>query len=62
MSSCFADSPAFNEGLPVLREKYGMNVEYLQVPNDGSDTNTKIIADHLKEKSAGDPRKWILVG
>jgi len=62
MSSCFADSPAFNEGLPVLREKYGMNVEYLQVPNDGSDTNAKVVADFLKEKSAGDPRKWILVG
>ncbi|MFN0106064.1 MAG: LssY C-terminal domain-containing protein [Bryobacteraceae bacterium] len=62
MSSCFADSPAFNEGLPVLREKYGMNVEYLQVPNDGSETNAKIIAEFLKEKSQGDARKWILVG
>jgi len=62
MSSCFADSPAFNEGLPVLRDKYGINVEYLQVPNDGSDTNAKMIADHLKEKSKGDARKWILVG
>ena len=62
MSSCFADSPAFNEGLPVLRDKYGLNVEYLQVPNDGSDTNAKVIADFLKEKSAGDARKWILVG
>jgi hypothetical protein len=62
MSSCFADSPAFNEGLPVLREKYGMNVEYLQVPNDGSDTNAKVIADFLREKSRGDTRKWILVG
>lgn len=62
MSSCFADSPAFNEGLPVLREKYGIDVEYLQVPNDGSDTNAKIIADHLTEKSKGDARKWILVG
>lgn len=62
MSSCFADSPAFNEGLPVLRDQYGINVEYLQVPNDGSDTNAKIIADYLKEKSPGDPRKWILVG
>lgn len=62
MSSCFADSPAFNEGLPVLREKYGLNVEYFQVPNDGSDTNAKLIADYLKEKSKGDARKWILVG
>ncbi len=62
MSSCFADSPAFNEGLPVLRDKYGLNVEYLQVPNDGSDSNSKIIADFLREKSKGDPRKWILVG
>jgi len=62
MSSCFADSPAFNEGLPVLREKYGMNVEYLQVPNDGSDTNAKVISDFIKEKSVGDSRKWILVG
>lgn len=62
MSSCFADSPAFNEGLPVLRDKYGLNVEYLQVPNDGSDSNAKVVADFLKEKAAGDPRKWILVG
>ena len=62
MSSCFADSPAFNEGLPVLRDKYGMNVEYLQVPNDASETNAKIIADHVKEKSKDDARKWILVG
>lgn len=62
MSSCFADTPAFEEALPVLREKYGINVEYLQVPNDSSETNAKIIADFLKEKSQGDPRKWILVG
>jgi pimeloyl-ACP methyl ester carboxylesterase len=62
MSSCFADSPAFNEGLPVLREKYGINVEYLQVPNDASETNAKVIADFMKEKSQGDPKKWILVG
>jgi hypothetical protein len=62
MSSCFADSPAFHEGLPVLREKYGLNVEYFQVPNDGSDTNAKLIADFVNEKSAGDARKWILVG
>ena len=62
MSSCFADSPAFNEGLPVLRDKYGINVEYLQVPNDGSETNAKVIADFLREKSKGDARKWILVG
>jgi hypothetical protein len=62
MSSCFADSPAFNEGLPVLRDKYGINVEYLQVPNDGSESNSKMIADFLREKSKGDARKWILVG
>ncbi|MBM3782830.1 MAG: hypothetical protein FJW30_00650 [Acidobacteria bacterium] len=62
MSSCFADSPAFNEGLPVLREKYGLNVEYLQVPNDASELNAKMIADFLLEKSKGDARKWILVG
>jgi hypothetical protein len=62
MSSCFADSPAFNEGLPVLRDKYGVNVEYLQVPNDGSESNSKMIAEFLREKSKGDARKWILVG
>jgi len=62
MSSCFADSPAFNEGLPVLREKYGLNVEYLQVPNDASELNATMIADYVREKSAGDARKWILVG
>lgn len=62
MSSCFSDSPAFNEALPILREKYGIDVHYLQVPNDASTQNARMIADYLKENSKTDFRKWILVG
>lgn len=62
MSSCVADSPAFQEGQKSLREQYKVSVELLQVPNDSSESNAKMIANYLKEQSQSDPRKFILVG
>ena len=62
MSSCFADSPALQEGEKALKEKYGMDVEYLQVSNDSSETNAKTIGDYIRQHTASDSRKYILVG
>lgn len=62
LSSCFADSPAFLEGQNDLRDKYGLTVEFLPVPNDGSESNRKIIAQYLNEHAKTDARKYIVVG
>lgn len=62
MSSCFADSPAFQEGEKALKENYGLDVDLLQVSNDSSETNAKTIGDYIRQHSAGDSRKYIIVG
>ncbi len=62
MSSCFSDSPAFQEGQKALKDKYGMDVNLLQVPNDSSESNAKMIGQYIREHASGDPRKFILVG
>ncbi len=61
MSSCVSDSPAFLEGQEALK-KQGVDVSLLQVPNDSSESNAKMIADYLNSKAGGDPRKFILIG
>ena len=62
MSSCFSDSPAFQEGQKALKEKYGMDVDLLQVPNDSSEINAKMIGQYIREHTSSDARKYILVG
>lgn len=62
MSSCFSDSPAFQEGEKSLKDKYGMDVEYLQVPNDSSESNAKLIGQYIREHAANDQRKYIVLG
>ena len=62
MSSCFPDSPAFEEAQTSLKAQYGMDVALLSVPNDSSEENAKMIGDYLRENAAKDPRKYILVG
>ena len=63
MSSCVSNTPAFQEGQQALRDKYKMTVELLQVPNDSSEDNAKMIAQYLEEHMAGsDKRKYIVVG
>jgi pimeloyl-ACP methyl ester carboxylesterase len=62
MSSCFPESPAFQEGQQILKTKYGMTVDLFAVPNDPSDSNAKLIADFIKEQRKSDDRKFILIG
>lgn len=63
MSSCFPESPAFEEGQSVLKSKYGIDVALLPVPNDTSEDNAKMIGDYLRENGSKDPaKKYILVG
>jgi hypothetical protein len=62
MSSCVSDSPAFQEGQKALKDKYGLDVALLQVPNDSSESNAKMIAQYLREHQTGDGKKYILIG
>ena len=62
MSSCVADTPAFQEGQESLQKQYGLDVALLQVPNDSSESNAKVIAQYLREHKAGDGKKYILIG
>lgn len=61
LSSCVYDSPAFQEGQQALKAQ-GIDVDLLQVPNDSSESNAKMIAQYLHEHSTSDSRKYILVG
>ena len=61
LSSCVSDSPAFVEGHDPLK-KAGVDVDVLQVPNDSSESNAKLIAQYLRDHQNGDARKYILIG
>jgi hypothetical protein len=61
MSSCVSDSPAFIEGQERLKNEYGMDVALLQVPNDSSESNARMISQYLHAHLA-DGKKYILVG
>jgi len=60
-SSCVSDTPAFQEGQDVLK-KAGVDVALLQVPNDSSESNAKMIAQYLRDHPSSDGRKYILIG
>ncbi len=62
MSSCFAESPAFDEGIQALRKQFGVTAELLQVGNDAAEVNAKEIAKYVNDSWKTDQRKWILVG
>src|SRR5205814_10482910 len=62
LSSCVSDSPAFQEGQESLKNQYGLDVALLQVPNDSSESNAKMIAQYVREHPANDGKKYILVG
>ncbi len=61
-SSCASDAPAFMEGQKVLKEKYGLDVDLLNIPNDSSEDNARKIADYLREHMATDKRKYLALG
>ena len=62
MNSCAASTPAFQEGHKYLREKYGIPVDLLAVPNESSETNAKEIAEWIESQSRADSRKFIVIG
>lgn len=61
-SACASAAPAYNEGQTHLREKHGLTVEIIKVPNDSCTNNGALIAKYLKEHLKDDPRKYIVLG
>ncbi len=63
LSSCFADTPAFQKGAKVLHDKYGFAVDTIPVPNDPSSANARLIAQFVQSAAAAkDSKKLILIG
>lgn len=62
LSSCASNAPAFNEGQKYLREKYGMSVDLLGVPNNSCEENAHMIAGYLRDQRKSDPRKFVVLG
>lgn len=61
LSSCVSNSPAFQEGQEALKRD-GVDVDLLQVPNDSSESNAKLIAQYLREHKSAEGKKYILIG
>lgn len=61
LSSCQSNTEAFAEGQAHLKEKHGMTVEFLQMPNATSTENGRQIASHLRNAMSHDARKYIVV-
>ena len=62
MNTCFSSAPAYKEGQAYLRQKYGLTVELLALPNDSCEDNARKIADYLRDKMKTDTRKYIVLG
>lgn len=62
LSSCVPDSPAYQEGRKTLKEKYGLDIDLLQVPNDSSESNAKMIAQYLRAHQSSSAPQYILIG
>jgi hypothetical protein len=61
LSSCQANTQAFAEGQAHLREKHGMTVEFLQMPNATTTDNGRRIASYFRDQMAKDLRKYVVV-
>jgi hypothetical protein len=62
LSSCFADTPAFQKGAQVLHGNYGFAVDTVPVPNDPSSANARLIAQFIQNQAGKDSKKLILIG
>ena len=62
LSSCLADTPAFDKGAQFLHDKHGFAVDRIPVPNDPSSSNAKLIAAFIQDQASKDPKRMILVG
>ena len=57
MSSCVSSVEALQKGQEHLRKDYGLDVEYLSLPNDSSENNGKLIAGYLRAHGKGGSAK-----
>lgn len=63
MNTCIADIPAYAQAREELEKKYGLTSQILSVPNDGSEANAKLIAEHILNETRGeDKRPFIVLG
>ncbi len=62
LNTCFPDTPPFKEGQAYLRQKLGLTVEELPLPNNSSEDNAREIAGYLRDHMKGDSRKYIVLG
>ena len=62
LSSCDLAPPAYQEGQVYLRQKHGLTVELLSVPNDSTEDNAKLIGEYLRLQMQNDSRKYIVLG
>ncbi len=62
LNTCISGTPAYKEGQEYLRRQYGLNVEFISVPNDSCEDNARMIAEFLKKMMKDDPRKFIVIG
>ncbi len=60
-SSCASNAPAFLEGQKALRDK-GLSVDLIEIPNDSSEANAKMIGQFLRDQRQKDDRKFIMIG
>lgn len=61
-SSCASDAPAFEKARAYLKDKHGVETGLINIPNNSSEDNAKLIAQYLREQWAKDKRPFILVG
>ena len=62
-SACVeSTASAYKEGVAHLKDKYGLIVETLSMPNASSESNGQLIANYLKEHRKSDARRYIVLG
>ncbi len=62
LNTCFPETPPYKEGQVYLREKLGLTVEVLPLPNNSSEDNAREIAGYLRDHMKEDSRKYIVLG
>ncbi len=62
LSLCASSAPAFQQGQEHLRQKHGVTVDLLPVPNASSESNGRLIAEYLKKQHTPGSKKFIVIG
>lgn len=61
-SSCASDAPAFERGRAYLKDTFSIDAHLINIPNNSSEDNAKLIAQFLRGLWKQDQRKIILIG